>query len=114
MVALYGDASIYSEWKTGKAASSWVMGLSNLPLKLAIFIKGLIIPAMLASVGFVAKMDPATATPELKAGITTLFCTIPGATVLAGAVLLTFGYRLTKEKVTQYQSEINARKQIAE
>jgi GPH family glycoside/pentoside/hexuronide:cation symporter len=90
------------------------MGLSNLPLKLAIFIKGLIIPAMLASVGFVAKMDPATATPELKAGITTLFCTIPGATVLAGAVLLTFGYRLTKEKVTQYQAEINARNKIAE
>lgn len=114
MVALYGDASIYSEWKTGKAASSWVMGLSNLPLKLAIFIKGLIIPAMLAACGFVAKMDPATATPELKAGITTLFCTIPGCTVLAGAVLLTFGYRLTKEKVTQYQTEIDARNKITE
>lgn len=114
MVALYGDASIYSEWKTGKAASSWVMGLSNLPLKLGIFIKGLIIPAMLAAAGFVANMDAATATPELKAGITTLFCTIPGATVLAGAVLLTFGYRLTKEKVTQYQAEINARNKITE
>ena len=114
MVALYGDASIYSEWKTGKEASGWVMGLSNLPLKLGIFIKGLIIPAMLAAAGFVAKMDPATATPELKAGITTLFCTIPGCTVLAGAVLLTFGYRLTKEKVTQYQTEIDARNRITE
>jgi len=114
MVALYGDASIYSEWKTGKEASGWVMGLSNLPLKLGIFIKGLIIPAMLAAAGFVAKMDPATATPELKAGITTLFCTIPGCTVLAGAVLLTFGYRLTKEKVTQYQIEIDARNKITE
>jgi GPH family glycoside/pentoside/hexuronide:cation symporter len=90
------------------------MGLSNLPLKLAIFIKGLIIPAMLAAAGFVAQMDPATATPELKAGITTLFCTIPGCTVLAGAVLLTFGYRLTTEKVLQYQNEIDARKRITE
>jgi GPH family glycoside/pentoside/hexuronide:cation symporter len=112
--AMYSDAVIYSEWKTGSKASGWIMGLMNLPLKIANLIKGAIIPAVLAAVGFVAKMDPATATPELKTGIVQLFVIIPGIGILVGAVLLTVGYRLTRDKVTSYQKEIDERQVIAE
>jgi GPH family glycoside/pentoside/hexuronide:cation symporter len=112
--AMYSDAVIYSEWKTGSKASGWIMGLMNLPLKIANLIKGAIIPAVLAAVGFVAKMDPATATPELKTGIVQLFVIIPGIGILVGAVLLTVGYRLTRAKITNYQKEIDERQAIVE
>jgi GPH family glycoside/pentoside/hexuronide:cation symporter len=112
--AMYSDTVIYSEWKTGSKASGWIMGLMNLPLKIGNLIKGAIIPAVLAAVGFVAKMDPATATPELKAGIVQLFVIIPGIGILVGAVLLTVGYRLTRDKITNYQKEIDERQAIVE
>lgn len=112
--AMYSDTVIYSEWKTGSKASGWIMGLMNLPLKIGNLIKGAVIPAVLAAVGFVAKMDPATATPELKNGIVQLFVVIPGIGILVGAVLLTVGYRLTRAKITNYQKEIDERQAIVE
>jgi GPH family glycoside/pentoside/hexuronide:cation symporter len=41
--------------------------------------------------------------------MTLAFALIPGILCVAGALLLIFGYRLTKEKVAQYQAEIDAR-----
>lgn len=111
--AMYSDTVIYSEWKTGSKASGWIMGLMNFPLKIGTLIKGAVIPAVLAAVGFVAKMDPATATPEIKTGIVQLFVIIPGAGILVGAVLLTVGYRLTRDKITNYQKEIDERQLVA-
>lgn len=114
IATMYSDAVVYSEWKTGSKASGWIMGLMNFPLKIATLIKGAIIPAVLAAVGFVAKMDPALATPELKTGIVQLFVVIPGVGILIGAVLLTIGYRLTREKITTYQTEIDAKQATAQ
>ena len=37
------------------------------------------------------------------------FALVPAIFCAAGALLLIFGYRLTKERVAQYQSEIDAR-----
>jgi GPH family glycoside/pentoside/hexuronide:cation symporter len=38
--ALYADTVVYSTYKTGADASGWIMGLQNLPLKIAIFLRG--------------------------------------------------------------------------
>lgn len=108
--ALYGDTVIYRQWKTGSQASGLIMGLMNFPLKIANLIKGAIIPAVLAAAAFSADLNPAAATPELKAGITQLFILIPGIGIIIGGVLLTVGYRLTRDKITMYQEEIDARK----
>lgn len=110
--ALYSDTVIYSQWKTGSQASGLIMGLMNFPLKIANLIKGAVIPAVLAAAGFVAAMDPAAATPELKDGITQLFIMIPGIGILIGGLLLTFGYRLTRDKIATYQQEIDDRNKV--
>ena len=45
--ALYGDTIVYSEWKTGKNAAGWISGLQNVPLKVSIMTRGIIISACL-------------------------------------------------------------------
>ena len=108
--ALYADTIVYSEWKMGKNATGWISGLQNVPLKVSIMTRGIIINACLAAAAFSADIDPATATPALKRGIALAFMGIPCIALSIAILLLVFGFRLTKEKVLQYQAEVNAKK----
>ncbi|KPU42311.1 melibiose carrier protein [Oxobacter pfennigii] len=110
MVALYSDVSVYGEWKTGKNATPFIMGLMNLSLKSAVIARGTIIPIVLSAAGFVAGADPATASLELKNAVINVFLFIPGIFALISALILAIGYRLTKEKLAGYQAEIDKRK----
>lgn len=112
IVALYSDASVYSEWKTGMNAAPFIMGIMNLSLKTAVISRGTIIPIVLAAVGFSAAADPATASDALKNGIIDVFLFIPGICMMVSAILLPLGYKLTKEKLAQYQKEIDERKKV--
>ncbi|MFA0814854.1 MAG: MFS transporter [Anaerofustis sp.] len=118
--AMYSDTVIYSEWKTGKNAAGWIMGLMNLPLKVGVIARPVIITACLAA----AKYDGASVTAAYKAGtfvqtaelsngITNAFMLIPAICMVVGIVLLLFGYRLNKARVEELQAEINARKEQA-
>ncbi|MDO4616837.1 MAG: MFS transporter [Lachnospiraceae bacterium] len=108
--ALYADTIVYAEWKTGKNAAGWISGLQNVPLKVAILTRGIIISAGLAMGNFSADIDPAAASAELKQGVCMAFIVIPAIALVIAAVVMLFGFRLTKDKVVQYQSEIAARK----
>lgn len=104
--ALYADTVVYATWKTGKNASGWIMGLQNLPLKIAIFLRGAILTACLVAVGWQKGVVFEGASRQ---GMTLSFALIPGIICIVGALLLIVGYKLTKDKVAQYQSEIDAR-----
>lgn len=104
--ALYADTIIYSEWKTGKNATGWISGLQNVPLKVAIMTRGIIISACLAIASFNPNIGPSEATTKLMKGICLAFMIIPACALIIGALLLMFGYKLTKEKVVRYQEEI--------
>ncbi|WP_160317128.1 MFS transporter [Oxobacter pfennigii] len=106
---LYADAVIYSEWKMGKNASGWIMGLMQVPLRASGLIKNLIITGMLAVGGYSAALEPKLASPGLKAAIGNMFIGIPGALMVAGALIFLLGYRLTAEKIKQYREEIAAK-----
>lgn len=108
--ALYADTVVYATWKNGKDASGWIMGLQNVPLKIAIFLRGTIIPIALGSVGFKPTMTYATMTVAQRQGMTVSFALIPGIFLAVGCVLLVVGFNLTKDKVLKYQAEIDARK----
>jgi len=108
--ALYGDTIVYSEWKTGKNAAGWISGLQNVPLKVSIMTRGIIISACLALGKFSSEIDPATASEELKKAIALGFMLIPAIALVIAVLALAFGFRLTKDKVVQYQNEIAARK----
>ncbi|MEA4901961.1 MFS transporter [Desulfitobacterium sp.] len=110
LVALYSDVVTYGEWRTGQNANSFIMGLMNISLKVAIISRSAVIPFVLAAAGFVAGADPATASMQLKDAVNNVFLLIPGLVALVGGLILTVGYRLTREKLEYYQKEIDARK----
>ena len=107
--ALYADAVVYSDWKMKKNATGLIMGLQNLPLKVANLVKAVVITACLAAVHFDAQIDPAAATGALKAGVCLPFMVVPAVALIIGALLLIFCFRLTKEDVVRYQAEIDRR-----
>ena len=109
--ALYADTIVYSEWKTGKNATGWISGLQNVPLKLGVLARGIVINACLAIAHFNADaVDLSNVPVELEHAICMAFMIVPAIALVAAGLLLLFGFRLTKEKVIQYQSEIEARK----
>jgi GPH family glycoside/pentoside/hexuronide:cation symporter len=114
VVALYSDAAVYSEWKTGKSAAAFVMGLMTISLKAAVISRGTVIPFVLATAGFVATADPATASLELQNAVVNVFVFIPGILALISAFIIGFGYRLTRERLAELQAEIDARKAAAQ
>jgi GPH family glycoside/pentoside/hexuronide:cation symporter len=112
VVAMYAEASIYSEWKTGRNATPFIMGIMNLSLKTAVISRGLVIPLVLGAVGFVSGLDPNLATPEIKQGVLTVFMLFPGIVMIISFVLL-LGFRLNNAKLEELQKEIDERKKAA-
>jgi GPH family glycoside/pentoside/hexuronide:cation symporter len=109
---LYSEVAVYTEWKIGKDPSGWIMGLKVLPIKASIFVKNILLAASLAAVGFSSQMDPAAVTLTVKRGIAAAFALIPGLLSIMTLLLIVFGYKLTKEKVRQYQNEIDERARL--
>lgn len=107
--ALYGDTIVYSEWKTGKNAAGWISGLQNVPLKVSIMTRGIIINACLAMGGWVSGSEIVEASEELKNAISIGFMVIPAIALIVAVVALIFGFKLTKDKVNKYAAEIAAR-----
>ena len=104
--ALYADTVTYTTWKTGKNAAGWIMGLQNLPLKIAVFLRGTIVAAALTAVSWEKDVLLEGAARQ---GMTVAFALIPAIFCAVGAVLLIVGFRITKDKVERYQAEIDAR-----
>lgn len=104
--ALYTDTIVYATWKTGKESSGWIMGLQNLPLKIAIFLRGVIVNACLVAVGWVSGV---VLEGTARQGMLLPLALVPGILCIIGGILMLI-YRLTKEKVMQYKAEIEARK----
>ena len=107
--ALYGDTIVYSEWKTGKNAAGWISGLQNVPLKVSIMTRGIIISACLAMGNFSKDIDPAQASDALKRAICLGFMVIPAIALVIAVLALIFGFRLTRDQVKKYSEEIAAR-----
>jgi GPH family glycoside/pentoside/hexuronide:cation symporter len=112
-IVLYADAAVFAQWKLGADSRGWIMGLSNVPIKIGIIGRALVVNISLMLVGFNAAAiteNPELVTVEMQKGITAAFALIPAAITIIGIPLLFFGYRLTREKIVQYGEDIEARK----
>lgn len=105
--ALYADTVVYTTHKTGKNAAGWIMGLQNLPLKVGVFMRGTIVAACLAAVGWQKGIALEGA---VRQGMTVALGLVPAVLCAIGAVLLVFGYKLTREKIAECQAAIDANK----
>ena len=102
--ALYGDTVVYTTWKTGKNAAGWIMDLQNLPLKVGVFMRGTIVAACLAAVGW---QKGVVLEGAARQGMTVALGLVPAILCAVGAVLLIVGYKLTREKIAECQAAIN-------
>lgn len=81
--ALYADCAIYSEYKTGVNATGLIMGLSNIPLKIGVVSRGILINACLAMAGFSsAIVQSGETTAKLARGISMGFTLIPAVAMV--------------------------------
>lgn len=112
--AMYADTAVYNEWKTGKNASGWIMGLSNIPLKAGSTIRSFIIGIALAASGFSPNIKAGAAPIAVQKAIANCLLTIPGSILIVAAIILLFGYKLTKPKLEEMQKEIDERKAAEE
>ena len=93
------------------------MGLQNVPLKIGVLVKSVLLNTALALAGYdaykqaiVDKTITAAELPaSLKQGVCGAFSLWSGIFCAVGLLILVFGFKLTKEKVEQYQAEIDAR-----
>lgn len=108
--ALYGDCAVFAEWKTGKNATGFVMGLQNTPIKIAATIKGVLLPLVLAASGYDASIVPENAPMAMKVGIANSMMVVPLVLLVLGIITMIFLYNLSKDKVVQMQKEIDERK----
>ena len=103
--ALYSDTVVYATSRTGKNASGWIMGLQNVPLKAAVFLRGVIVSACLVAVGWESGV---VLEGTARQGMTVAFALVPAIFCIVGLALLLFAYKLTREKVAEYQAQIDA------
>ncbi len=89
-LTLYMDQAEHYRRKTGRDATGFIMGLSNLPVKFASIVKSMLIPFALMSAGYVANAQP---TPQMRQAIINAYTLIPTLFPVCGIVLLSFFYR---------------------
>lgn len=106
LTAIFSDTVIYGEWKTGKNIRAFTMALMNVPIKVGVFLRSVILSVGLAAIGFVANTAP---TPLVVGGISSMITLIPAAACIIAAVIFYFGYRLDDRQVLRMQEEIASR-----
>lgn len=109
-VTMYSNCAIFAEYKNGVNTSGLVMSITNIPVKVAVLITGILIPAVLSFTGYDAAM---TTVPEaVKSGLTNAITIIPAVCYCGAFLIVTFCFKLTGKEVARMQDEINARKTV--
>ena len=103
---LYIDTAIYHEWRTGKNALGFIVGLMALPVKLSVVIKSVIVSVAFAAIGYVKDMP---VTPQLQSGLINAYVIVPTIIPLLGAVSIGLFYKLRPREVENMQREIEER-----
>ena len=105
--ALFSDTVVYGEWKTGKNNRAFTMALQSFAIKVAVFIRNLVVFVGLFTIGFVANTDP---TPGVVEGIRSITIFSPAVVCVISAALFFFGYKIEDSHVPGMQDEIVSRK----
>jgi GPH family glycoside/pentoside/hexuronide:cation symporter len=103
---MYADTADYNEWRTGRRATAMTFAAATFSQKLGTAIAVAVIGWLFTRLGYVAN---AAQSEGSQAGIVWLMSFIPAAFALL-AVAIMFLYNLDNDKLTQIQSELDARK----
>lgn len=109
-IPMLANCSIYSEYKTGVNCTGAVMGFLNVPIKIAVIGRGLLISTVLSITGFNASIAVEEASEAVKNGIAAGFTIIPAILLLVALVIILLGYRLKDSDIEGYSAEIAKRR----
>jgi Na+/melibiose symporter-like transporter len=98
--ALIADCAAYDEYKNHTSVP-FTIGIIAIAPKIASLVRSWIIPAVLAIVGFSSKIDPETASREVKIGVLNMFMLIPGCITISAGLILFLFYDLTKARLEE-------------
>ncbi len=100
------DAGEYGFYKTGKDNRAVAMSMSNMPMKIALALGGVIAGFGLSAIGYV---PGATQSATFMNNFMYLFGGIPAICYLVGSLVMLLGYKITEEDALKYASENAAR-----
>lgn len=106
---LYAMCGTYGEWKTGGQARGVTMAFCSLAIKLGVAIRGMVIPAVLGTIGYVATAADPTIYAE---GIKNAYAFFP-VICLAISFIPLIWFKLSDEKVAQMDKEIAEREVVS-
>lgn len=104
---MYSMCGIYGEWKTGSSARGVAMAFCALAIKIGVAVRGVVIPAILAAIGYVATSPDLTIYAD---GIRAGFAWMPIACLVISLIPL-FAFKLTDKGIVEMEKEIQQRKE---
>jgi len=107
---LYADSVVFGEWKTGVSVPGFTSNMYSISARIGETFKGWILPAALIAIGFNASIPAEQFTMEMRTGILNVAFLLPACFRAFGGIVLLLFFRLTPEKLAQYQQEIDERK----
>lgn len=109
-IPMLANCAIYSEYKTGVNCTGAVMGFLNVPIKVAVISRGLLISTVLGITGFDPNIAVEEASQAVKNGIALGFTAIPAALLVVALIIITLGYHLKDSDIETYSAEIAKRR----
>lgn len=109
-IAIYGDCASYGEWKTGVDCKAFVMSLYNVPVKVGLLVKGVIVAAILGIIKYDATVTDPVILESYATGFNNGYMLLGAVVGIISLLILIFGYHLNEEKVAQCVAETEARK----
>jgi len=109
-IPMLANCALFSEYKTGVNVTGAVMGFLNVPIKVAIITRGLLISGVLAITKFDASIAVEDATDAVKNGIAAGFTVIPAILAAVGLVIVLVGYHISDQDAAKYHEEIAKRR----
>ncbi|MCI8593718.1 MAG: hypothetical protein HFF09_00485 [Oscillospiraceae bacterium] len=106
-MAMFNDCAVYSEWKTGQDVKGFIMSMLNIPVKLALLVRSVLVAAILASINYTAG---APVTDTVLQAFNNAYLLYPAIMGVAGLIIMLVGYRLKEADVAKMIEEVNARK----
>ncbi len=103
---LYADTIVMITARTGQNPTGWVNGLQNVPLKVGVFLRGVIVAACLNAANWKTGV---VLEGTARQGMTIAYGLVPAILCIIGFLLIVIAYKTTKEDVAKAQAEIDAR-----
>ena len=100
---LYANTAVYTRWKSGNNIGSFVMGMTEIPIKLGLLFRGILIAFALSALGIVAGQEVSAQTAN---EISKLFILAPGIGAFLAGMIVKFFYALDENKVNELRQEI--------